>query len=115
MTSLTTAEREGRPERPIPRHVSVVRGLLDRADLLHMLDRSVTKRVTIISAPPGSGKTSLLRAWADRSTKLPRVAFVSVDRDEQDAQRFWSAVLDAIRSPRALDRSSDATCGDDRG
>ena len=35
----------------------------------------------------------------DRSTNLRRVAFVSVDRDQQDAQRFWSAVLDAIRSP----------------
>ena len=27
--------------------------------------------------------------------------FVSVDRDEQDARRFWSAVLDALRSPAA--------------
>ena len=69
-----------------------------------MLDRAVTKRVTVISAPPGSGKTSLLRAWADRSTNLRRVAFVSVDRDQQDAQRFWCAVLDAIRSPaRSID------------
>jgi LuxR family transcriptional regulator, maltose regulon positive regulatory protein len=69
-----------------------------------MLDRAVIKRVTIISAPPGSGKTSLLRAWADRSTNLRRVAFVSVDRDQQDAQRFWSGVLDAIRSPaRSID------------
>ncbi len=58
----------------------------------------MTKRITVISAPPGSGKTSLLRAWADHSTDIRRVAFVSVDRDEQDAQRFWSAVLDALRS-----------------
>ncbi len=72
-------------------------GLLDREDLLQRLDRAVTKRVTIISAPPGSGKTSLLRAWTDRSSKLRRVAFVSVDRDQQDAQRFWRGVLDAIR------------------
>ena len=38
-------------------------------------------------------------AWADRWTKKRRVAFVSVDRDQQDAQQFWSAVLDAVRSP----------------
>ena len=64
----------------------------------------MTKRVTVISAPPGSGKTSLLRAWADRSTDLRRVAFVSVERDQQNAQRFWCAVLDAIRSPaRSID------------
>ena len=64
-----------------------------------MLDRAVTKRVTVVSAPPGSGKTSLLRAWARRSADLRRVAFVSVERDQQDAQRFWSTVLDAIRGP----------------
>ena len=92
MTTLTTSD------------VSVARGLLERDDLLQLLDRAVTKRVTVISAPPGSGKTSLLRAWADRSIDPRRVAFVSVDRDQQNAQRFWSAVLDAIRSP-ALDRS----------
>jgi LuxR family maltose regulon positive regulatory protein len=64
-----------------------------------MLDGAVTKRVTVISAPPGSGKTCLLRAWADRLTNPRRVAFVSVDRDQQDAQRFWHAVLDAIHPP----------------
>jgi LuxR family maltose regulon positive regulatory protein len=69
-----------------------------------MLDRAVSKRVTMVSAPPGSGKTSLLRAWAARSAELRRVAFVSVDRDEQNAQRFWSAVLDSIRSStRSID------------
>jgi len=84
--------------------VSVARGLLDREDLIRVLDRAVTKRVAIISAPPGSGKTSLLRAWADRSTDLRRVAFVSVERDEQNAQRFWRAILDAICSPeRSID------------
>src|SRR5690349_15891756 len=85
---------------PIASDFSVARGLLDRDDLLQSLDRAVSsKRVIVISAPPGSGKTSLLRAWIDRSAEKRRVAFVSVDRDQQDAQRFWSAVLDAVRSP----------------
>jgi LuxR family maltose regulon positive regulatory protein len=74
-------------------------GLLGREDLLLRLDRAAVKRVTIVSAPPGSGKTSLLRAWADRSTNPRRVALVSVDRAQQSAQSFWCAVLDAIRRP----------------
>src|SRR5712671_5610975 len=98
MTSLATIKHKPRMGQPISLEVSVaVRGLLDREELLRRLDRAVTKRVTIISAPPGSGKTSLLRAWTDRSSKLRSVAFVSVDRDQRDAQRFWWAVLNAIR------------------
>ena len=101
MIRSTTARREGHPEQPISRDDSVVGGLLDREALVETLDRAVTRPITLISAPAGSGKTSLLRAWADRSTDARRVAFVSVDRDEQDAQRFWSAVLDALRSSAA--------------
>ncbi|HEY2060536.1 MAG TPA: AAA family ATPase, partial [Amycolatopsis sp.] len=79
-------------------NVSGTRGLLDRKDLLRRLDQAATRRLTVISAPPGSGKTSLLRAWADHSRGLRRVAFVSVERDLSSDQRFWSAVLDAVRS-----------------
>jgi LuxR family transcriptional regulator, maltose regulon positive regulatory protein len=104
MTGLVTTQRGEHLQQLISGDVSVARGLLDREDLLQMLDRAVTKRVTVIAAPPGSGKTSLLRAWADRSIDPRRVAFVSVDRDQQNAQRFWCAVLDAIRSPaRSID------------
>src|SRR3954447_20730817 len=90
--------------RGYPGDVSVIHGLLDRGDLLERLDRATTKRVTVISAPAGSGKTSLLRAWADRAADSRRVAFVSVGRDEHSAERFWSSVLDAVRGPA---RSSD--------
>src|SRR5580693_2772313 len=92
MRGSATAQRGEGLERPIAPGVPVAHGLLDREHLLRMLDRAVTRRVTVISAPAGSGKTSLLRAWADRSANAPSVAFVSVDRDEQEAQRFWSTV-----------------------
>src|ERR1700742_4050924 len=57
-------------------------GLLERDDLVESLDRALSRRVTVISAPPGSGKTSLLRAWVKRSAGLRRVAFVSVDGEQ---------------------------------
>jgi LuxR family maltose regulon positive regulatory protein len=78
---------------------STARGLLERGDLFELLDRAVTGRVTVISAPPGSGKTTLLRTWAGRSANQRAVTFVSVERDEQDPQRFWSSVLNAITGP----------------
>jgi LuxR family transcriptional regulator, maltose regulon positive regulatory protein len=93
--------------------VSVARGLLDREDLLERLDRAVAKRVTVISAPPGSGKTSLLRAWAERAAGLRRVAFVSVQRDQHGAQQFWAGVLDAIRRPaRPIDPETEPAAPD---
>jgi len=71
--------------------------LIDRGDLLAALDRAAAKKVTIISAPAGSGKTSLLRAWADRPGQPHRLAVVQVRRDQHDAQDFWLALLDAVR------------------
>jgi LuxR family transcriptional regulator, maltose regulon positive regulatory protein len=101
-------------EQPISTDPSVARGLLDREDVLELLDRAVTKRVTVIAAPPGSGKTSLLRGWADRPGNLRRVAIVSVERDQQDAQRFWGTVLDAVRSPApSIEHEATAALGGD--
>jgi LuxR family maltose regulon positive regulatory protein len=71
--------------------------LIDRDDLLVALDRAAARKVTIISAPAGSGKTSLLRAWADRPGQRYRLAVLQVQRDQQDAQQFWLALLDAVR------------------
>jgi len=71
--------------------------LIDRGDLLAALDRASARKVTIISAPAGSGKTSLLRTWADRPDQARRLAVVRVRRDQHDAQDFWLALLDAVR------------------
>jgi LuxR family maltose regulon positive regulatory protein len=72
--------------------------LIDRGDLLAALDRAAAGKVTIISAPAGSGKTSLLRAWADRPGQPHRLAVVQVQRDQQDAQQFWLALISAVRA-----------------
>ena len=111
VTSFAARQRRVQSHRRTARDVAVTQGLLDRDDLLQMLDRAVGKRVTVISAPPGSGKTTLVRAWADRPTNPHRVTFVSVDRDEQDAAHFWNAILDAIRIPASAIDPETQTAG----
>ena len=71
--------------------------LIQRGDLLASLDRATAAKVTLISGPAGSGKTSLLRAWADGPGQPYRLAVVQVRRDQQDSQQFWLGVLGAIR------------------
>ena len=71
--------------------------LIDRGDLFAALDRAVARKVTIISAPAGSGKTSLLRTWASRPDQPYQLAVMQVQRDQQDAQQFWLTLLSAIR------------------
>src|SRR5476649_2202399 len=75
------------------------RGLLERERLLKLLDEAVTRQVTVISAPPGSGKTSLLRTWIEHARTAYRVAFISA-RDEEDEQGFWLALLAQLQQAR---------------
>jgi LuxR family transcriptional regulator, maltose regulon positive regulatory protein len=73
-------------------------GLIRRDALVAALDRAAEKRVTIISAPAGTGKTSLLRAWTDRPDQNCRVAFMTVRPGQHDMQLFWLTVLGAVRA-----------------
>ncbi|MHB9863373.1 AAA family ATPase [Streptomyces sp. YIM S03343] len=77
--------------------------LIDRDDLVAALDRAAAGKVTVISAPAGSGKTSLLRAWANRRGEPRRLAIVQVPRSQQDAQQFWLALLGAVRHATGAD------------
>jgi len=81
--------------------------LIDRRDLVAALDRAATRKVTIISAPAGSGKTSLLRSWADRPGQPRRLAVVQMQRDQQDAQQFWLALLAALRQATGTDSGAE--------
>src|SRR5262249_32383035 len=58
-------------------------------------------RVSVVSAPAGSGKAVLLRWWISRSGLAERVAWVPAGRGERDPQRFWLAVLAALRATAA--------------
>jgi hypothetical protein len=96
VTVLSAVEGEQRRPQPGEGGAGAAR-LIARDDLVARLDRAVAGKVTTISASAGSGKTSLLRAWAGRPGLAHRVAFVPVRRDEQDAPAFWLALLNAVR------------------
>jgi LuxR family transcriptional regulator, maltose regulon positive regulatory protein len=66
-----------------------------RAGLFQRLDGAA--RVTQVAAPGGSGKTVLLRSWVDEAGLADRTAWVTIQHEEQDPQRFWIAVADALR------------------
>ena len=51
----------------------------------------------MVSAPPGSGKTVLLRSWMGEAGLAGSAAWVPVERDGRDPQRFWMSVLGALR------------------
>jgi len=74
------------PERP---------GLVDRARLLTQLRGGARQRLTLVSAPAGFGKTSLLASWLARE-QGGSVAWLSLDAGDSDATVFWTGVLTAL-------------------
>jgi LuxR family transcriptional regulator, maltose regulon positive regulatory protein len=65
--------------------------------LFELLSATLTGGITLVSAPAGSGKTVVLRSWIEAAGLGERTAWVSVDRDERDAQHFWLSVVEALR------------------
>ena len=55
-------------------------------------------RVTVVSAPAGSGKTVLLRSWIAGAGLADQAAWVAAGREERDPQRFWLSVLGTLRA-----------------
>src|SRR3984885_2622193 len=75
--------------------VPVSRGVVSRRVLLGRL--AGAERVVQISAPAGSGKTVLARAWIAEAGLAKQVAWVTADGQERDPRRFWISVADALR------------------
>jgi len=81
-------------------------GVVSRTGLFERLGASA--RVTVVSAPPGSGKSVLLRSWIGEAGLMDSTGWVSVGRDDRDPQRLWLVVDDAHELGSAEARSSSS-------
>jgi LuxR family maltose regulon positive regulatory protein len=71
---------------------------LTRPGLLERLTQATARELTLVCAPAGFGKTTLLANWA-RASRMP-VAWLSLDAGDSDPARFWrylAAALDRVR------------------
>jgi LuxR family transcriptional regulator, maltose regulon positive regulatory protein len=70
--------------------------IIVRDRLLEALDDGIRRPLTLISAPPGAGKTALLGSWIGAGRAPGPVAWLSLDAADADRRRFWRAVLEAL-------------------
>jgi LuxR family transcriptional regulator, maltose regulon positive regulatory protein len=66
-----------------------------RAELVQRLRGDTGRALTVLAAPPGFGKTTLLAAWL---AEADRVAWLSLDEDDNDPARFFLYAVAALRS-----------------
>src|SRR5690242_16680344 len=91
--AMTSVEEPGAPD--VPAGPPVKGGVVSRCALFGQLAEA--ERVVHISAPAGSGKTVLMRSWIAEAGLARHAAWVPVDSEERDPQRFWLSVLGALR------------------
>jgi LuxR family maltose regulon positive regulatory protein len=76
-------------------HIPVARSkLVARPHLIKRLNESLDGRLTLISAPAGYGKTTLISQWSLSSDRL--FAWLSLDEDDNDLIRFAQYLVGAF-------------------
>jgi LuxR family maltose regulon positive regulatory protein len=65
-----------------------------RREGLARLREAGAQRLTLVAAPPGYGKTTLLAQWA---AATDAAAWLSLDEDDNDPARFFAYVIAALR------------------
>jgi LuxR family maltose regulon positive regulatory protein len=68
--------------------------LVHRSRLVERLQKAVHSPLTLIAAPAGFGKTTLLSTWLEHAS-LPS-AWISLEQDDDELFRFWSYVFAAL-------------------
>ncbi len=81
-------------------HVPIARQrVVDRSRLRTLLDRGANAKLTLVSAPAGFGKTTLLAQWlAASNPDRPAIAWLSLDASDDEPALFWSHAVAALRS-----------------
>jgi LuxR family maltose regulon positive regulatory protein len=69
-------------------------GLVHRPRLTQLINENLNRKLTLISAPAGFGKTTLLSEWILTSPR--RVAWLSLESADNDPARFWSYIMAAL-------------------
>jgi LuxR family maltose regulon positive regulatory protein len=74
-------------------------GSVTRPRLCERLRRGAESRLTLVSAPPGFGKTTLLAEWLDGTAEEARcVAWLSLDPADSEPASFWTCIIAALQS-----------------
>ena len=77
------------------------RDLVPRPRLFDRLHQGLRSKLTLVSAPAGFGKTTLVSAWlATRNAQQepPPAAWVALDAGDNDPVRFWRYVITACQT-----------------
>src|SRR5437660_11827252 len=69
--------------------------LVERERLLTALDEALSTPLTLLCAPAGFGKTTLLSAWASRHQA--QIAWLSLEELDTSPTRFWVGLIAALR------------------
>lgn len=89
-------------------------GVIGRPRLLDRAGKVGDAPIVTVTAPAGYGKSTFLSQWAEAQTAP--VGWVTLDADDNDPVRFWSAVFHGLDHADGLDLSAmpDATPGSQR-
>ncbi|MBN1318795.1 MAG: hypothetical protein JXA42_25165, partial [Anaerolineales bacterium] len=70
--------------------------IIPRPRLVQRLNANLHRKLTLVSAPPGFGKTTLLSDWV-HSRNFP-IAWLSLDKSDNDPHLFWSYLVAALQT-----------------
>ena len=70
--------------------------IIRRDNLLARLDQGLSVKLTVVTAPTGFGKTTLVSMWI--TSRSFASAWVTLDQNDNDVNRFWTYVVSAIRT-----------------